>query len=193
MGIGLCLVLLSNLCLSRPVSDSLETAQRKCVIEWAEAQTKFVRELTNHNDSKYINQYFLLATGHDFSKASAHNRQWCAVFVTAAFKSCNVPIPVKGNLAAVRTWEAANKYVLERTAELFPGDVVTFTFGSHIGVVKDYNNNPRIYWIDTTEGNTTDPNDRRKYSQKQQGAYNKRRLKKEVKRKIRIIKHKQND
>ena len=184
MGIIIHFSLFSCICLA---TDSTEVAQRKCITDWADKQTEIVRELSNRNDSKYIDEYFKVATGSDFRNRKASTRQWCAVFVTAAYKHCKIPIPVKGNLAAVRTWEAANQYVLDRTAPLIAGDIVTFKFGSHIGLVKDYNINPRVFWVDTYEGNTTDPNDRRPYKQKQQGAYQKRRLKLDVKKKIRII------
>jgi hypothetical protein len=176
---------LSHFCVSQ--TDSLETAQRKCVTDWTDTQCKLVREQSNRNDSKYIDGYFKIATGNDYKKLDYRRRQWCAVFVTAAYKHCGVPIPIKGNLAAVRTWESDKRFVMERTADLLPGDAVTFTFGSHIGIVELYNPNPRIFWIDTNEGNTTNPSDPRPYRLKEQGAFKKRRMKREVKSKIRII------
>jgi hypothetical protein len=186
VGFVICYCLFSHFCVAQ-AQDSTERAQRKCVTDWTDTQVKIVREQTNHNDSRYIDGYFKTATGNDYKKLDYRRRQWCAVFVTAAYKHCGVPIPIKGNLAAVKVWESDKRFVLERTANLYPADAVTFNFGSHIGIVEIYDPNPRVFWIDTSEGNTTNPNDPRPLRLRQQGAFKKRRLKREVKSKIRII------
>lgn len=146
---------------------------------------EFVKERTNRNDHPKISEMFR-ATGYPQlarSTAAWTSRMWCMAYTTYCFKQCGVKVPVSGP-AAVRSWKAARKYHISRTAPVFPADVAIFTWGSHGGIVVDAHPNPAFPFVNTQEGNTGPP---RGAGTNSHGVWPKQRLRREISLFVRII------
>lgn len=168
----------SNLRLKNP--DNL----RACVVRTAKS-LEFVKERTNKNDHPKIFEIFREIGYPQLARPSSSwtARMWCMAYTTYCFRQCSVKVPIAGP-AAVRSWKAARKYQLPRTAAILPADVAIFTWGSHGGIVVDAHPNPAFPFVNTYEGNTGAP---RGATSTRQGVWPKQRLRREIATFIRII------
>ncbi|GGD45178.1 hypothetical protein GCM10011514_06550 [Emticicia aquatilis] len=155
---------------------------RKCVVDWWESQL-YVKEKTNRNDNPQIDVYFK-NLGFNTTKYYWTHKMWCAAFVSNGYLACGIKLPFKNSLApAVFNWNNAKAFHISKL-DAKPGDVVTYTWGSHIEGIKEWIPNPKYPFFTPIGGNTKPP----KGVEGTQGVWQKNRLKVEVRNVISLIK-----
>ncbi len=158
--------------------------KRRCVIDQAEFDAKYVREETNRNDHPRIYAYFKAVGFKTPEKMKPSERAWCGAFVGAILKWCGVAVANVKNVAATVSWvTAGKKYIKDpRTVPPEPGDVSIYNFSKrrtgadHVEFVKYWHPNPKFPYVDIIGGNTSDPKKKKSY-----GVIAKTRLKWEIK------------
>lgn len=163
----------------REVSDGEVKLARKCIVNWFDSQLS-VREATNKNDGKEIDEYFAKIGMKGMSKQAPSSKFWCGAFVANAWLSCLEKIPwVKNNarLANVDGWRYDAKEYLVSRNEAGPGDIVALKSYRHVEGIKDIHPNPAFPFYTGTGGNTSASSTAK---DKRQGVHEKNRLWRDV-------------
>lgn len=137
--------------------DAQVADARVCVKDFFKANLK-VREKTNSNDGKAIDNYFRTIGWKNPQKLKARDKSWCGAFMGSAWLSCldHKPhwVKNKAELAQVSKWKKGPNISKK---EALIGDAVTLTSHSHVEGVYDRHPNPTFKFFESCGGNTSAP------------------------------------
>lgn len=134
-------------------------AARKCIVKWAAGEVG-LRERTNRNDHRRINEYFSNIGFKGIEKKPGSYKAYCGAFAANAWLNCIPKVPfvkTPARLASVDGWRNDGRAARIEQKEAEPGDVVSFSLHRHVELVYERHPNPTFKFFTSIGGNTSAP------------------------------------